>query len=182
MEIVDVGSLRNGFIVVGKVVKAHGIKGDLKVYPSSGYPDDFDHYSDLILVAEGDTQQQTYEVASSRSHGKVAIVHLVGIDSMNDSEALRGFDIRIAKDDLPELDPGFYYWHELQGMEVITDQGESVGTLTSLLATTGHPVLVIKNKGREHLVPAIKEFVIGLDDKGETLIISPPPGLLEMNY
>jgi 16S rRNA processing protein RimM len=182
LEIIDVGSLRNDYVVVGKIIKAHGIKGDLKVFPYSGFPDDFDHYSEVILADEGDNQSQTYEVVTSRSHGKVAIVHLAGIDSMNDSEALRGFEVRIAKDDLPELEPGFYYWHELQGMEVITDQGESVGILSSLMATSGHSVLVIKNRGREHLVPAIKEFVVGLDEKGKSLVISPSPGLLEMNY
>jgi len=182
LEIIDVGFLRHDYIVVGKVVKAQGIKGEIRIHPYSSYPDDFDHYSELILAEEGESRSRTYEVAASRTHGKVAIVQLVGVDNRNAAEDLRGLEVRIARADLPELEPGFYYWHELQGMAVVTERGESVGTLTSLMATPGHSLLVIKNKGREYLVPAIKEFVIGLDEQGQALIIAPPPGLLEINY
>lgn len=181
MEIRDVGVVLNGQIVVGKVVKAHGIKGEVKVYPFSGNPEDFRGYRQLALFDPGHDVSRPYTVEQSRVMGNLVILQLAGLSGRSAAEALRGWEVRIARELLPTLGPGTYYWHELEGLPVITDAGQGLGRITSLLATTAHDILVITGGGGEYLIPAINECVAGLASDGKALVVTPPPGLLEMN-
>lgn len=190
MRILDIGSGLGNYVVVGKITKAHGIKGEVKIFPYSGWPDDFDFYQDLVLssgLAHEEAQRlegnvgKIYAIEQSRSQGKVAIVQLEGVTSRNDAESLRGLNVLIAKDKLPPLEPGEYYWHDLEGMQVVTDDGRKIGKVASLMATGAHDILVVRDKGKEYLIPVKKEFVANIDKDAESIVIMPPPGLLELN-
>lgn len=182
MEIVDVGSLRGeDLVAVGKVTKAHGIKGEIKIFPFSGVPEDFQDYDELLFLDEHGSPVRAYALAETRGQGRLVIARLAGLGDRNESESLLGLEICVRRDCLPELEPGFYYWHDLEGMAVVTDEGVAVGSVASLLDTPAHPILVIKDKGREHLIPAIGQFVADVDIEARVLRISPPPGLLELN-
>ena len=181
MEILDVGVVHDGQIAVGKVVKPHGIKGELKVYPFSGNPDDFRGYPLLTLVEPGRGLTRSYAVELSRSLGNLVILQLAGLSGRSAAEVLRGWEVRIARELLPDHGPGTFYWHELEGLPVITDDGQELGRITSLLATSAHDILVITGGGGEYLIPVIAQCVAGLAPDGKALMVTPPPGLLEMN-
>jgi 16S rRNA processing protein RimM len=181
LEIIDVGDVHGGQIAVGKVVKPHGIKGELKVYPFSGRPDDFLGYPQLILAGPGHGPARSYAVEQARILGGLAILQLAGLADRNMAESLRGFEVRIARELLPAPGPGTFYWHELAGLSVITDDGQALGRITSLLATSAHDILVINGGRGEYLIPFIAQCVAGLAPDGKALIVTPPPGLLEMN-
>jgi 16S rRNA processing protein RimM len=181
LEIIDVGDVHDGQIAVGKVVKPHGIKGELKVYPFSGRPDDFLGYPRLILVEPGHGPARAYAVEQTRILGSLVILQLAGLSDRNMAETLRGWEVRIAREMLPVPGPGIFYWHELVGLPVITDDGQELGRITSLLATSAHDILVITGGGGEYLIPCIAQCVAGLAPDGKALIVTPPPGLLEMN-
>lgn len=190
MKILDIGPDLGQYMVVGKVVKAHGIKGEIKLFPYSGRPDDFDFYQDVVLSSDLALEEgqrldgeggKAYTIEQSRSRGKVAIVRLTGVRGRNDAEALRGLNVLVAKDTLPPLEPGEYYWHDLEGVRVVTDDGRKIGKLASFMVTGGHDILVVKDKGREYLIPAKKEFVAKIDKDAGSMVIIPPPGLLELN-
>ena len=181
MEILDVGVAHGGQIAVGKVAKAHGIKGEIKVYPFSGRPDEFRGYKPLTLVEPGHGMSRSYEVEQCRPLGNLVLLQLAGLSERNTAEGLRGWEVRIARELLPPPGPGIFYWHELAGLPVTTDAGQELGQVTSLLATGAHDILVITGGGNEYLIPAVDACVAGLAADGKSLIVTPPPGLLEMN-
>ena len=181
MEILDVGVAHGGQIAVGKVAKAHGIKGEIKVYPFSGRPDDFRPYRLLTLVEPEHGLSKSYAVEQCRPLGNLVLLQLAGFSERSTAEGLRGWEVRIGRELLPPPGPGTFYWHELVGLPVITDAGQELGQVTSLLATVAHDILVITGGGVEYLIPAVAECVSGLAADGKSLIVTPPPGLLEMN-
>ena len=181
MEILDVGVAHGGQIAVGKVAKAHGIKGEIKVYPFSGRPDDFRGYPLLTLVDPEHDLSRSYVVEQCRPLGNLVLIQLAGLSERGAAEGLRGWEVRIARDLLPPLGPGTFYWHELVGLPVLTEAGQELGQVTSLLTTPAHDILVITEGGGEYLIPAVGECVAGLAADGKSLIVTPPPGLLEMN-
>lgn len=178
------------YVLIGKVSKTHGIKGEIKIYLYSGDPDELQVYPELLLSEPETDAMDTalasagdvlYEVIRSRNQGKTALVQLQGVVTMEASEDLVGKDVWVAKKLLPDLEPDQFYWHELIGLRVITDDGADIGVITSLLATGGHDVLVVTGKGREYLIPANKEFIVEIDYQAEVIVIAPPPGLLTIN-
>lgn len=181
MKILDVGFVHDGQIAVGKVIKAHGIKGEIKVYSFSGRPDDFHDYPALTLVSPENVQSSTYAVEQARVMGDLVILRLAGFSGRNAAEGLRGWEVRIDREFLSGLGPNTYYWHDLVDLPVITGAGERLGVLMSLMNTAAHDILVITGGGREYLIPAVAECVAGLAPDGKALIVTPPPGLLEIN-
>ncbi|HCC53537.1 MAG TPA: 16S rRNA processing protein RimM [Desulfobulbaceae bacterium] len=181
MKILDVGVAYGGQIAVGKVAKAHGIKGELKVYPFSGRPDDFCDYRLLTLIGPDKGLSRSYEVDHCRPLENLVLLQLAGLSGRSAAEGLRGWEVRIARELLPTLGEGIFYWHELAGLPVISEAGQALGRITSLLATDAHDILVITGAGSEYLIPVVDECVAGLASDGKALIVTPPPGLLEMN-
>lgn len=181
MEIRDIGSSRGDAIVVGKVVKAHGIKGEIKVYPYSGHPEDFAGYRRLTLSDPRLDRHLSFKVLLSRSMGNLALLRLAELDDRDGAEALRDWEVSVEKDMLPELAQGIYYWHVLDGMPVLTEEGEELGNIKGRMATGGQDILVVDGRKGEYLIPAVSEIVIGISPDGSALLVSPPPGLLELN-
>jgi len=181
LKILDVGVAHGGQIAVGKVAKAHGIKGEIKVYPFSGNPDDFRGYRLLTLVEPEHGLTKSYAAGQSRSMGSLVILQLEGLSGRSAAEALRGWEVRIGREFLPARGPETFYWHELVGLPVITEAGQELGRITSLLTTPAHDILVITGGGSEYLIPAVGACVAGLTPDGKGLVVTPPPGLLEMN-
>lgn len=172
---------QNRFVLVGKVVKAHGIKGEVKIVPFSRDPEECGSYRIVILIDEDGKAEHQYPVVRARSKKNAAIVQLEGVGNRNDAEALAGCDVWVARDELPPLDDGEFFWHQIEGMHVVTEDGRELGEVTSLLATGGHDVMVITGKGKEYLVPAKDEFIVSINDRERILVIAPVPGLLEIN-
>ena len=168
-------------VLVGKVVKAHGIKGEIKALPFSEFPDDFKSYPKVIIGDQSTGERKAYRVIRSRSQKKFAIIELEGLANRNDSEELCGSEIWIERQYLPEPGPDEYYWHDMKGLRVVTEDGRELGTVTSLMATPGHDILVITGLDREYLIPAADDLIVDIDEEADTLIISPTPGLLEIN-
>jgi 16S rRNA processing protein RimM len=167
------------YALVGKILKAQGIKGEVKVLPFSGAPDDLLGITSFELRQGRDVRK--FKVDKSRCHGKYLVAKFTGIDDRNMSETLAGFEVWVPEDALPELEPDEFYWHEMQGLQVVTAAGRSLGKVTSLMTTGAHDVLVIKGGGQEFLVPAANDIIVKLDKQDGVLVIDPPPGLLEIN-
>ncbi|MBU0483163.1 MAG: ribosome maturation factor RimM [Proteobacteria bacterium] len=170
----------DNFVRVGKVVKVHGIKGELKVLPY-GDPDYFKLYKQLVLDLDEDGSAKVYDLVRARPQASVVIIQLAGLDDRNNAELLRGAEVWTEKKFLPEPAAEEIYWREMVGLEVVTDDGQQLGKVKALLETGGTDVLVIRGNGQEYLVPARKEFVVDLNNQDGCLVISVPPGLLEIN-
>jgi len=181
LEIRDIGSARDGEIAVGKVVKAHGIRGELKVFPYSGRPADFSAYQRLRFQDPLRGTSRVCELAQSRTLANLAILRLAGLDEREGAEALRGWEVLVPRESLPQLPPGGYYWHELDGRAVRTREGMELGRISGRISAGAQDILVVTGAGGEYLIPAVAEIVAGLADDGVALLVTPPPGLLELN-
>jgi 16S rRNA processing protein RimM len=166
---------------VGKITKAHGIEGEIKVYPYSGDPTTFPHYQAVMLVASDGQRLGIHRVTGGRLQGRHAILRLAGIDSREQAESLAGCEVLIDKDLLPALAEDEFYLQEMEGRLVVTTDGRELGRVSSFLATGAHDILVVTGRGREYLIPATREILKGTDEKTGTIVIEPLPGLLEMN-
>ncbi|MDD5760293.1 MAG: ribosome maturation factor RimM [Desulfobulbaceae bacterium] len=166
-------------VVIGKVAKAQGLTGELKLIPFSGEPGDFCSFQEIILARGADLQ--TYTVERCRSHGKFAVVKLREIVDRNDAEAQIGAEVLVLKNQMPVLSADEFYWHDMVGMRVLTEQGQELGEVTSLIATGANDVLVVTGHDQEYLIPVLQEIIVRQDKEAGILVISPMAGLLEMN-
>ncbi|MBU0729983.1 MAG: ribosome maturation factor RimM [Proteobacteria bacterium] len=169
------------FIPYGKIVKAHGIKGEIKVAPYFSYPDDLQLHQEIALVDTEKNRCTLWPVIRSRFQGNNAILKLEGIETRNDAEECRGIELWIDKTLMPRPDDGEYYWHEIEGLMIETDDGIALGKVSDIFSSGAHEVWVVTGKGREYLIPAKKEFIVEKDDQQGKLILTLPPGLLEIN-
>jgi len=164
------------FLLVGKIVKPHGIKGELKVLPYSGEPADFGLFPTVFLVPGGEL-----EVVSARLQGNAALLCLRGVEDRSGAEQLSGRELWTRREYFPALASDEFYWHEMVGSQVFTETGRELGTVTGLLSTGAHDVLAVRSRlGVEYLIPARREFLVETDARAGRVVIAPPPGLLEV--
>ncbi len=173
--------LADNFVIIGKIAKPHGIRGEVKVYSYSEQPENFRHYKNIVLQEPAGNGTENYRVVKSRELGKLAILQLEGVTSREAAEALQGSTVWLEKTDFPQLQPDDYYWHQMIGLQVCTETGRELGKVISLFSTRAHDVLVVTGGGREYLIPVNAEIINGIDIQEGRLLIQPPPGLLQAN-
>ena len=98
-------------------------------------------------------------MAEGSRHGKGVVARLVGCDDRDQAQSLMGYEIGVYRDQLPETEPGEYYWNDLKGLKVVTLQGESLGIVDHLIETGANDVLVVKGE-RERLIPFVQDQVV----------------------
>jgi len=176
-------------LTVGRVVKAHGISGELVVEIRTDDPG-ARFASGTALRAKdsgGAGPQRSYVVDESREHGGRLLVRLVGVTDRDAAEELRGCLFVVDSDDLPPIDePDTYYDHQLEGLHVRTTTGTDIGVVAEVLHTAAGELLVVKRTSAdgddngEVLVPFVSAIVesVSLDDG--IVEIDPPEGLLDL--
>ncbi|OKY74456.1 MAG: 16S rRNA processing protein RimM [Desulfobulbaceae bacterium DB1] len=168
-------------VLVGEIVKPHGIKGEVKVFCYSGQPGNFSSCKRILLETDDSAEKTSYGLGKIRSQGQFAVMALTGISSRDGAEALTGCKVWVTRDELPDLEDDEFYWQDLQGMEVITLQGQSLGRVANLLATGAHDILVIADRGKEYMIPAVDPFLVEIDHERHRIVVDAPDGLLEIN-
>jgi 16S rRNA processing protein RimM len=171
-------------LVVGRVVKAHGISGEVVVEIRTDDP--------AVRFASGNTlrargsrgggEERSYAVTEAREHGARLLVRLAGVDDRDAADALRGSLFVVDSDDLPPIDePDTYYDHQLEGLQVRTTTGQEVGVVAEVLHTAAGELLAVKRPDDgEVLVPFVSAIVtsVSLDDR--VVEVDPPEGLLDL--
>jgi len=162
---------------IGYIVRAHGVKGELRVECHAESPD--------LLRDEVYLPEPRRILESRRAHG-VLLLRLEGVESREEAEALRGRPLRIPRARLPELPPGEFYLGDLPGLRVWTqEEGQAepayLGVLDRVEVAAGQELWhIVTPGGREALFPAVGELVRELDPKAGRTVICPPPGLLDL--
>ncbi|SON62508.1 Ribosome maturation factor RimM [Mycobacterium simulans] len=174
-------------LVVGRVVKAHGINGEIVVEVRTDDPDNRFAPGTTLRAKrfrgadqEGDNERG-YVVDSARDHGARLLVRLVGVTDRDAADALRGSLFVIDSDELPPIDePDTFYDHQLEGLRVRTTVGQDIGVVAEVLHTAAGELLAVKRDAGEVLVPFVSAIVttVSLDDG--VLVIDPPEGLLDL--
>lgn len=171
-------------LLVGRVVKAHGIGGEVVVEVHTDDPA-ARFASGVTLRARqsrGDSPERSYVVADVREHGGRLLVRLTGVDDRDAAEALRGNLFVVDSDDLPPIDePDTYYDHQLEGLRVRTTTGHDVGVVAEVLHTAAGELLAVQRyDDGEVLVPFVGAIVTSVSVNDGVVEIDPPEGLLEL--
>jgi 16S rRNA processing protein RimM len=166
-------------VLIGKVTKPHGIRGEVKVYPYSGIPENFQQYETVLLAVDDEAEVKRYTIQRARVQKNSVLVQFAGCTTRNEAEALVQMQVYIPEEDLPELDADEFYLRDLEGKEMVTEDGEKIGTVTGILDTGGQDIVQVKSVGREYMIPLVPEFLVSIDEN--EVRVSLPPGLLDIN-
>ena len=153
---------------IGKIVNTHGVKGEVRVLPST---DDVKRFGKLKEVKVENRTMTTYEIETVRYHKNFVLLKFKGIDTMNEAELLKNSLFKLDRKDALPLKKDEYYQCDLYGLRVVTDTGRDLGKLTDILMTGSNDVYVVRNEEKEILIPAIKQCILKVDlEAGEMLV------------
>jgi len=168
---------KKGYVLIGKVVGAHGIKGTNKFKSFAESLAVFEP-GRSILVRDNHNREQTVQVNWVKPHTGTPLIAFKGVADRDRAEALIGADMFIPETELPKLDKDTYYWFELIGLEVYTTEEDYLGRITSIFETGSNDVYVVKDKKQEVLIPAIESVVIDIDLEHKRMRVELPEGLV----
>ncbi|MFR5601631.1 MAG: ribosome maturation factor RimM [Lachnospiraceae bacterium] len=164
---------------VGVISSTHGVRGEVKVYPTT---DDMKRFKKLKTVIL-DTGKETVilEIEGVKFFKNMVILKFKGYDSINDIEKYKGRDLLITRDQAVKLAPNENFIVDLIGLKVVTDAGEDFGILTDVLQTGANDVYVIQDhQGKEYLFPAIPSCILNVDLEEGTVLVHILDGLLDL--
>jgi 16S rRNA processing protein RimM len=167
-------------VIVARVAKARGIKGEVAADLLTDFPERFDGLEELIAVFPGGRRARL-ALEDHWLHGDRVVLKLAGYDSPEEAAALAGCELAVPESEAVELEEGEFYDWQLEGCRVVTIEGVEVGTVREVLHTGGEaPVLVIRDeRGRENLVPLAESICVEIDTDAKLIRVDAPEGLLE---
>ncbi len=139
---------------MGRLVGLYGVQGEVKI---ESWSDPRIQIFDFLpwYVTRKDGYEKEFEVVSGRPQGKGLVARLSGIEDRDLAQSWLGAEISVARSKLPALPSGKWYWCDLEGLEVITLEGVSLGRISHLIATGANDVMVVRDGKRERLVPFV---------------------------
>lgn len=164
---------------VGVITSTHGIKGEVKVFPTTDDPTRYSYLKDVIL----DTGKEKIDlkVAGVKYFKQYVIVKFKGINDINDIEKYKGSTLWVTRENAVPLEENEYFIADLIGLKVVTDEGEEFGELTDVMQTGANDVYVVetyKDK-QEVLLPVIDECVLDVDLEKGIVTVHIMEGLLD---
>jgi 16S rRNA processing protein RimM len=164
-------------IVVGTLGSPHGLGGHLRLWASQPGAPSLVPGASILL--ERDDAWLAAEVAGVAPHGRAMRIALAGVTGRDAAAGLTGMRVLVRAADLPPLEDGEFYHHEVQGFAVVTTDGRTLGTIAETFSTGTNDVFVVRDGSREHLIPVIGDVVRTIDRAARRVTIDPMPGLLE---
>ena len=167
------------FLRVGVITAPHGVRGEVKVFPTT---DDAGRFKALKTVfLDLGTEKRELEIEQVKFFKNLVLLKFKGLDNKNDVEAWRQKDLLIGRSQAVELAPDENFIADLIGLTVVSDEGEPLGELTDVIQTGANDVYCVKNEeGHQILLPAIKECVLSVDLERGRIVVHILPGLLEL--
>lgn len=193
-------------VVIGKISKPHGLRGEVCVLSYADSPSLFEHVKTVFLrpevqeLQEDDSRQQRgrggrgrrpqrprrprlrrVKVSAWRVHKGSVLVTFDTVDGRNEAEAIRGHEVLVPESALPELTDDELYLYQIEGLEVRLEGGEVLGNVREVMMPAGQEIWAIDTpEGKEVMFPVAEEFILAVDlDEGFVEIV-PPPGLLDL--
>ena len=161
---------------VGVITTTHGVRGEVKVFPTTDDPQRFKKLKNVIL--DDGKQQLDLEITSVKFFKNLVILKFKGLDNMNDVEKFKQADLLVTRDNAVKLAPGEYFIADLIGLQGISDEDEDLGELTDVIQTGANDVYVFSKTGlADLLVPKIPDCVKEIDLEKGTVLVHLLPGL-----
>jgi len=162
------------YLAIGKLRRSHGIHGDMVMEVLTDFPDRI-RVGKFVYVGEN---HDAREIVSSRSHDRMLIIRFSGIDTPEDAGLMRNQNVYVKAAELPKLPQGEYYHHQLLGLSIVDENGQKLGELKEILETGANDVYVVKfPEGKELLLPALDDVILGVDLERGEMIVRPPEWL-----
>ena len=179
----------DGLVLMGRCGRAHGVRGEVKVIPETDDPDRFRALR-RVFVGPSAAEAEGYDVESLRFQpvkgGTAVVLRFAGRPTREDAEALRGLGVYAREADLPPLEEGEVYLHDLVGLRAVevdddgAPTGTTLGTVRDVLEGGAQLLLVVAREGRpDVLVPDVPEIVRAVSLGAGEVRIAPPEGLFD---
>lgn len=162
---------------VGVIANTHGVRGEVKVFPTTDDPKRYQDLKEVLLDTGKDLL--SLEIVSVRFFKNLVIVKFKGIDNINDIEKYKGCDLYVTRENAVPLEEGEYYIADIIGSAVVTEEGEAFGKLTDVIETGANLVYVVQHQGKEVLLPAIPDCVKKVDVENQVITVHIMKGLLD---
>ncbi|RJQ41435.1 MAG: 16S rRNA processing protein RimM [Anaerolineaceae bacterium] len=166
----DDGSPKEGeplFLIIGKIRKPHGVRGELLFEILTEFPERI-KAGKKVYVGDGKFEQQIESVRFQKEN------YLIKFKEINDCEKAgiyRNQMVYVQAVDLPKLPKDEYYYHDLIGMQVLSEEGEKIGSVSEIIETGAKEVLVVSQAGKEYLFPFIKQVVLEVNKEESVIIV-----------
>lgn len=178
------------FLVVARILRAHGVQGELACEIVTEFPQRFRRTRRVFLTPPagpgrgeplaGATSQpfsvKRARVAQHRGHNEL-ILSLEELPDRDAAEAYRGWLVQVPESEAWKLPRGRYYWHQIIGLRVVTTEGEEIGTVSEILETGANDVYVVKSASGERLIPAVKQVVKKIAPEQGQMVVALLPGM-----
>ncbi len=163
------------YLAVGRVLRPHGVRGELRVEILTDYPERIASLRTLYVGAN----HHPYAVTGVRFHQSVMLLTLDGCADRDTADTLRGALVEIAIEDAVPLEDDEYYHFQVIGMQVESDEGEVLGEVVEVIEAPGaNDVFIVHGTRGEILIPVIEDVVLDLDREARTIRVHLLPGLL----
>jgi len=160
-------------VTIGRILRPHGVRGEMVLEADSDAARAL-AAGDTVYVGEPPVACALTQV---RRHRDRLLIRLAGCDDRTFAEAYRGRAVRLARAEAPPLPPGTYYWTQIIGLTVVTEDGEMLGAITEILETGANDVYVVRGAGGEVLLPAAPGVVQQVDLQQKRMRVHLPEGL-----
>lgn len=195
------------YLVIGKIVNTHGIKGEVKVMPLTDYPERFEELEWVYLdtgsnksftnskqknvntnenknsnsvASDTSNNFKKIEIQSVKYFKNTVILKIKGIDTIESAEALKNFELKVDRNHAVKLPKDSFFICDLIGCEVFEETGNKLGKLNDVLKTGSNDVYIVKpTQGKEILIPALKTVVKDINVIDKKIIVKLPEGLLD---
>ncbi|HVF29564.1 MAG TPA: ribosome maturation factor RimM [Pyrinomonadaceae bacterium] len=165
-------------VAIAKVVRPRGLRGEVLADVLTDFPDRFDGLADVIGQA-GDGRRSHLKIESFWFQKDRIVLKFASIDSIEQAEEIRGTEICIPESLVAELEEGEFFDWQLEGCEVVTVEGQTIGKVRELMRTGGTEILVVEGADREYLIPFAESICTEVDIERKRIVVDPPDGLLE---
>jgi len=164
---------------VGVIANTHGVKGEVKVFPTTDDPKRFEDLEDVIL--DTGKEKKILEITSVRYFKNMVILKFKGFDDINDIEKYKGKDLLVTRENAVKLEEGEYFITDLIDLIVVDEEGNKIGILYDVLQTGANDVYIVKLDGtnKELLLPNIKECILDVNLETKTIKVHIMEGLMD---
>lgn len=164
--------------VIGKIVNTQGIKGEVRVVPSTDDITRFELLDSVLIMRRGQLEKK--EIENVRYHKQFVLLKLKGIDDMTTAEGYKNCEVQIPAEEALPCGEDEYYIRDLYGMSVYNEEGALIGALSDVLFTGANDVYVIQpvdSEKKDILLPAIKQCILEVSVEEKKMVVKIPEGL-----